>query len=102
MAVCDGTTTGVEYLTDFEFIKAVTCTYADPMGLLVFGLIVYAAIALSIYIRTDSITIPVVLLFLVGGAVTPQLAGPAAAVATVGVLVTGAAALTLVYVKLSR
>lgn len=102
MAVCDGSTTGTEYLLDFEFIKAVTCTYADPLGLLVFGLLVYGAIALSIYIRTDSITIPVILLFLVGGAVTPQLAGPAAGIATIAVLVTGAGALTLVYLKFAR
>lgn len=99
---CAGGASSVEYLTNFEFIKALTCSYADAMGFLAFALVVYGAIALSIYIRTDSITIPVVLLLVLGGAIMPQLAAPAAPLAVLGLLLAGAGGLTLLYVKYSR
>jgi hypothetical protein len=102
MQVCDPSIAGWEYLVDFEFIKAFSCTYASAMGFLVIGLMVYGAISLSIYIQTDSVVIPFVLLLLTGGAVMTQVASVATAIATILLLCTGAGAITLLYYRYSR
>lgn len=102
MAVCQSGTTFAEYLRSFEFIKAFTCSYFDAAGVLTVGLMVYGAIALSIYIRTGSIIIPVVLLLLTGGAVMTQIAGVGIAIATVALLTTGAGVTTYLYHAYSR
>jgi hypothetical protein len=101
MAVCDGTP-GWEHLVNFEFIKALTCTYGDAMGMLPFGLLVFGAIELSLYIRTGSVIMPFVVLLLTGGALMGMVAGVATAIATVLVLCAGAGVMTLLYVKFSR
>lgn len=101
-ALCDPAMGGTDYLLNFEFIKAISCTYANAAGLLVTGLMVYGAISLAIYIRTDSVTIPAVLVLLTGGAVLSQVAAPAMAVATVLVLTTGAGTITILYYRYSR
>jgi hypothetical protein len=100
--VCDASTSGATYLTDFEFIKAFTCTYANAVGLLVVGVFVYGAISTSIYIRTNSVLIPFVLLLLTGGAVMTQLASIATALATLLLLATGAGVITLLWYQYSR
>jgi hypothetical protein len=100
--LCDPSVTGFEYLLDFEFIKALTCTYANSVGFLVMGLLVYGSISLSIYIRTGSVIIPFVLLLLTGGVVMEQVAGVAVAIATIVVLVVGAGVVTYLYAELSR
>jgi hypothetical protein len=100
--VCDAGTAGQAYLLDFEFIKAFTCTYANAAGLLVTGVFVYGAIATSVYIRTNSIMIPFVLLLLTGGAVMTQLASVATAIATLLLLITGAGIITLLWYRYSR
>lgn len=99
--VCDPSVAGQDYLTQFEFIKAFTCTYASAAGFLVTGLLVYGAISLSIYIRTGSVAIPAILVLLTGGVVVVQLAAPAVAVATILVLVAGAGVLTYLYYSYS-
>lgn len=101
-SVCDAGTAGYEYLTNFEFIKAFTCTYANAAGFLVVGLLVYGGISLSIYIRTNSVVIPFVLLLLTGGAVMTQVASVATGLATVLLLTVGAGLITYLYVQYSR
>lgn len=101
-SICDPSMTGFEYLLNFEFIKALSCTYFNTAGMLVTGLMVYGAISLSIYIRTGSVIIPFVLLLLTGGAVTTQLAAPALGIAVLLLLVTGAGVMTYLYSKFSR
>jgi hypothetical protein len=100
--VCDASVAGHEYLMDWEFIKAFSCTYANAAGFLVVGLFVYGGISLSIYIRTGSVVIPFVLLLLTGGAVMSQVASVAVGVATILLLVTGAGAITLLYQRYSQ
>jgi hypothetical protein len=100
--MCSAGLKGYEYLTDFEFIKAFTCTFADSMGLLVFGMLVYGGVSLSIYIRTGSAMIPLVLLLLTGGVVMSQVAAPVVGVATILLLVMGAGILTILYRRYSR
>lgn len=102
LQVCPPEVGGMEHLLNFEFIKAFTCTYANVAGLLVVGVLVYGAVASSIYIRTGSVVIPAILVLLTGGAVMGQIAGPAVAIATVVVLTTGAGAFTYLYVRFSR
>lgn len=99
---CSADKSGPEYLTDFQFIEAVTCTYADPVGMLVLGMVVYSAIGLSIYIRTGSAIIPTILLFLTGGAVMAQVAAPFTAAATILVLVAGGGVVAYLYHRYSR
>lgn len=101
-AMCDASKDFGDYMTEFQFIKAPVCTFADPAGFLVVGLLVWGAISLSIYIRTDSVMIPTVLLLLTGGAVMSQLAAPATAVAGILILCSGAGIFTYLYYRYSR
>lgn len=100
--VCDPNKNMVDYISNFEFIKAFSCPYFTTAGMLVTGVFVYGAISSVIYLRTDSVMIPFVLLLLTGGAVTTQLAGPAMAIATVLLLTVGAGSLTVLYRRYSQ
>lgn len=100
--MCDPSVAGWEHILEFEFIKAISCTYANVVGMLVLGMVVYSAVALSIYIRTGSAVIPTVLLFVTGGATLTQVAPPAYQAATVLILCTGAGAVTYLYYRYSR
>lgn len=102
MPLCDAATSGFDYLLNFEFIKALTCTYANAAGLLVAGTMVYGGVSLSIYIRTGSVIIPFVLLLTVGGAVLTQVAGVATAMATLLLLTTGAGVIGYLYNQYAR
>jgi hypothetical protein len=102
MQMCSASQAGYDYLYDFEFIKAFTCTYADPVGMLVVGLIVYGGISLSIYIETGQVTIPFVLILTSGGALLAQVAGVATTIATIILLVTGAGGITYAYLRFAR
>lgn len=100
--LCDPTMSFGDYMRNFAFIKAVTCTYAGTAGLLLTGLLVYGAVGLSIYIRTSSIVIPTVLLLLTGGAVLSQVAAPGVQIATILILVSGGGAVAYLYYRYSR
>jgi len=101
-AFCSEGLRGWEYLLDFEFIKAFTCTFSNTMGFLVFGMLVYGGISMSIYVRTGSPMIPLVLLLITGGIIMAQVAAPVVGVATILLLVMGAGILTLLYYRYSR
>lgn len=101
-SVCDPSIAPTDYLTNFEFIKAFTCTYADTIGLLVTGLFVFGAVGLATYIRTDSVVIPTVLVLVAGGAILPLVAGPGTGFALLLVLVIGGGAAAFLYLQLSR
>jgi hypothetical protein len=98
---CPGAS-GTELLLDFQFVKAIACTYANTAGLLVVGLLVYGGITLSIFLRTGDARIPVVLTLLTGGAILPQVAAPGIAIVGIGLLLTGAGVITLLYYRYSR
>lgn len=100
--VCDPNTKGYEYLTDFEFIKAFSCTYANQIGFLVTFTFIYGAVATSLFIRTGSMILPLILLLLVGGPILGMVLGPVVAIATILILVGGAGITTLVYQRYSR
>jgi len=93
---------GMEHLLDFEFVKAIACTYGNTAGMLVVGLLVYGGIVLSIFLRTGDIRIPVVLTLLTGGAIIPQVAGPGVAIIGIGIILTGGAVMALLYYRYSR
>jgi len=100
--MCDPSIAGHEYLLDWEFMKAITCTYANVAGYFVVGLMVYGAVGISVYLRTGSAVIPTVLLLLTGGAVMSVVAPPMVAIATVLLLTVGAGAITVLYYRYSR
>lgn len=100
--VCDPAIGFGEYLADFQFIKAMTCTYANAAGFLVTGLLVYGGISLGIYIRTGSVLIPFVLVLTTGGAVLAQIASVGVTIATIILLTVGAGVMTYVYLAFSR
>lgn len=89
------------HLTNFEFVQAFTCTYANPMGYLVIGLLSWGSISLSYYIRQQSVIIPTVLLFLIGGAALTMVASIATAVVVLLILVVPAGAGALLYFRYS-
>jgi hypothetical protein len=91
------------YLGNFEFINAFVCTASEMAGgFATVATLVFGGIALSIYIRTGSVAIPVVLLLLTGGAVIPLLAAPAIGIAGILLIVVGAGSMTLAYYRYSR
>jgi hypothetical protein len=98
---CDPGMSFADYMSDFQFFKAIGCVFIGPLGFYVTGLMVYGAVALPLYIRQNSTIIPVTLLFLVGGAILPQVAGPGVALAALAVLLTGAGVLTVLYYRYS-
>lgn len=100
--MCDPSKGFVDYLTNFEFWKAVTCPYANSVGFLTLGLFVYGSISVPIYLTTGTIIIPAVLLLLVGGAVLAQIAAPGMTIAVLVLLGAGAGAIGLLYLKYSR
>lgn len=91
----------LEYLIEFKFISGAACPFIDRLGLPLLGMIVYAAVSVPIYLTTNSVTIPVVLLLLTGGATVSQMAGPATALGAIVLLVTGAGAITYLYYSYS-
>lgn len=99
---CDAGTSGIAYLLDWKFIQAFTCSYANTVGLLVLGMMVYGGVSLSIYIRTGSVVIPSVLLLLTGGVVLSQVAAPVVGIATVMLLTVGGGLVAYVYYVYSR
>jgi hypothetical protein len=100
-AFCGGPS-GIEHLLSFNFVKSIACTYANSAGILVVGLLVYGGITLSIFLRTGDIRIPVILTLLTGGAILPQVAAPGITIVVLALLLTGGAAITLLYYRYSR
>ena len=92
----------MQHLLDFEFWSAFTCPYANSVGFLTLGLIVYGAVAIPSYLVTNSIIIPFVLLLIIGPVVMAQVASPAVAIATVVLLVGGAGSMVMLYRQYSR
>lgn len=89
------------YLTNFQFIQAFVCVYAQPMGYLVIGLLSWGAISMSYYIRQGSVIIPTVLLFLIGGVALSQTASVAQAAVVLMILIVPAGAGALLYYRYS-
>lgn len=100
--LCDASDNFKDHLVNFEFVEAFACTYANQVGFLVLGLIVYGAIAGSIYIRTNSFILPFGLLLVTGGAVISQMASVAIPIAVLLILVIPAAVTAYLYASYSR
>jgi hypothetical protein len=101
LQMCEAGMGFIDYLLNWQFFKAATCVYANPIGLLVVGMIFYGSVAVPIYLRQNSVVIPTVLLLLTGGAVMSQVAAPVTALVTIMLLMTGAGVLTYLYYKFS-
>lgn len=91
---CDDISTwqaAFDALVGGRFIDGLFCQFIDPLTLAGFALLGYGMIASMIYVRTDSVAIPFVLLVLLGGGgISTQLASPAlAAVAVVALVLLG-------------
>lgn len=102
MSMCDPSVSGMDYLTSFEFVKAITCTYVDPATFVTVGLLVWAGISAAIYARQGSLVTPAILLLLTGGAIMTTMAAPAVAVAGFFVLVIPAGIVAYAIYRYSR
>jgi hypothetical protein len=102
LQLCDTDKPGWELITQFDFFESIACTYVDPVGLLTTGMLLFGAVGMSIYIRTGSAVIPVVLMLTTGGVTLSVVAAPALAISTIALLVTGAGAITYLYYRFSR
>lgn len=100
-AVCQGGKDFGEYMTDFQFIEAVSCVFINSANLAVVATLVYTAVAGSIYIRTGSMVMPFMLLLLVGGAVLTQMAAVSTPVAVLILLVIPAGVIAYAYYRYS-
>jgi len=102
LQMCEPGMDFMDYIFEFQFWKAFTCQYANPLGFAVVGLLAYSGVALPISIRTGSITIPAVLLLIVGGVVLPQTAAVATPVAQAVIVFAVPSALLLLYYTYAR
>lgn len=102
MQLCSAGKTGPEYMMEWEFIKAVSCAYVDPAGLLTVGLLVFAPIAFAIYVRTGSVMIPIGLTMMTGGVVLTVVPGIALGWVGAVILLAGAGAVTYLFYRYSR
>lgn len=100
-AMCDASKDFADYMTDWQFVEAFACQYANTTGFTVLALIVYGAISGSIFIRTDSLIIPFGLFLVIGGAALSQMASVAVPVAVTMILVVPAAVTAFLYAKYS-
>jgi len=92
-----------DYLGDFEFINAFTCTASElGGGFATVATLIMGGVALSIYIRTGSVALPAVLVLLTGGGILSLLAPPAITLAAILVLLFGAVVLTLAYYRYAQ
>jgi len=101
-SLCSAGKTGPEYLLEWEFIKAVSCAYVDSAPLYVIGLLVFSPVAISIYVRTGSVMIPLGLLMMTGGVVMSVIPGIGAQWAGILILLAGAGSITYVLYRYSR
>lgn len=101
MSLCDPEKSGIDYLLEFDFVEAITCTYANSASLAIVGLIVFTAVGGSIYIRTGSLIIPFGILLLAGGAVLSQMAAVATPVAVLLLLIVPAGVIAYAYYRFS-
>lgn len=100
---CTAGATLEDYLFNFEFINAFSCTAADlGGGFATVSTLVFGGIALSLYIRTGSMALPGILILLTGGVVLSTVAAPALGIATLLILVLGAGAMTYAYWRYAR
>lgn len=60
-------------MQNFDLWEAFVCSYGTPLGQFVVGTLLYSAIGLNIYIRTESAIIPFVLALLLGGTILAQM-----------------------------
>lgn len=101
MSMCDSSMTFADYIRDFAFVKAGVCPYANEVGFALLGLVVWAAVGISLFIRTGSFALPAIVTVLIGAAVLAQIAAPGMAFVTVLLLgMIGAIAVGL-YIKLA-
>lgn len=77
----------VDAMNQFNLWDAFVCPYAGPLGLLVVGTMVYSAFTLNIYIRTESLIIPFVLILLLGSTILGQMVGVVGTFASIIILV---------------
>lgn len=59
-------------MDSFDLWEFAFCAYGSPLGELVVGTVIYAGVALNIFIRTGSVMIPFVLALILGGTVFAQ------------------------------
>lgn len=72
MACTDYTSYG-DFLVNGQFMDAIICPFSDQLGFLVFSMMVYVAIAASLYIYTGGVTVPLIVSILVGAIVIVNL-----------------------------
>lgn len=102
LQMCPSGQTAAEAFKQFEFVQAILCEYTAPAGLLPVGMIVFGAVAASIYVRTGSPIIPFGLLLLTGGVVMSTVSGVAVGFATILVLLVGGGVFAYAYAALAR
>jgi len=75
---------------DGEFLRAIFCTFGDTATVGGVVLISWFTLSAMAYVRTESITMPLVLLLLMGGATTALLPAPGLRVVAIALAAGGA------------
>lgn len=96
---CSDFSTYKEFIDAGQFWDAIVCPYADQMGMVVFALVVYAAIAFALYYYSETVMMPLVLTIILGSVVIVKLPGIAVQLAAVVLLLILALAGYLLVIK---
>ncbi|MFW5918080.1 MAG: hypothetical protein ACOCR0_01225 [Haloferacaceae archaeon] len=72
---------GVDQWLEGDFVEAVACPFVDAGGELLLGLLLFAGLGLAIAVYTESVTVPAVLMLLLGGLIISFIPGPMSNVA---------------------
>ncbi len=78
-----------------EFLNGIICPYDLQLGPLVFGLLVYGGIMTGIYVRTQSLTLPMAVTVIGGTVAVSQIPSQAVQVMVIAIVLGGTAGLYL-------
>lgn len=90
-----------EFVVNGQFFDAVWCPFGDVMGGIVFALLFFAPLGISLYIFSGSIILPFVLFLILGSVVVVQLPGLAATLVGGVILLAIALGGTLMIMKIN-
>lgn len=98
---CSDYSTYKEMLVNGAFFDGIWCPFGDVMGGIVFALLFFAPLGISLYIFSGSIILPFVLFLILGAVVVVQLPGLAATLVGGVILLATALGGTLMIMKIN-
>lgn len=97
---CNDYSSYAEFWTNFQPMDGVICPFADLLGMSVFALFAVGAVGTAFYVYTDSISLPAVLVIIIGSVVLVELPAGAINLTVLAILGAVSAAVYLFYQRI--